>query len=219
MPMRDMFDPISTYKNLLERWWVIVIAAFIGGLLAYGLSFLMPEKYQAEAIFNASIDFTEVNFENLQNENGDPLTFTQYDEDLALQVVQRMLLATKNDAFQYAQSLDPGLDIGTFNNNYQIRRYHALWYLRYRHQDPQIAQSIVNFWAERGWEALQEAQQGGRAEEFVILDLVSLSALPQAPIYQNRNNLILAGTMIGFITGVILVDFTIRYDMKSKRIS
>jgi uncharacterized protein involved in exopolysaccharide biosynthesis len=91
--------------------------------------------------------------------------------------------------------------------------------LRYRHQDPQIAQSIVNFWAERGWEALQEAQQGGRAEEFVILDLVSLAALPQAPIYQNRNNLILAGTMIGFITGVILVDFTIRYDMKSKRIS
>jgi hypothetical protein len=219
MPMQDMFDPISTYKNLLERWWVIVIAAFIGGLLAYGLSFLMPEKYQAEAIFNASIDFTEVNFENLQNENGDPLTFTQYDEDLALQVVQRMLLATKNDAFQYAQSLDPGLDIGTFNNNYQIRRYHALWYLRYRHQDPQIAQSIVNFWAERGWEALQEAQQGGRAEEFVILDLVSFAALPNAAIYQNRNNLILAGTMIGFITGVILVDFTIRYDMKSKRIS
>lgn len=217
--MQDMFDPISTYKNLLERWWVIVIAAFIGGLLAYGLSFLMPEKYQAEAIFNASIDFTEVNFENLQNENGDPLTFTQYDEDLALQVVQRMLLATKNDAFQYAQSLDPGLDIGTFNNNYQIRRYHALWYLRYRHQDPQIAQSIVNFWAERGWEALQEAQQGGRAEEFVILDLVSFAALPNAAIYQNRNNLILAGTMIGFITGVILVDFTIRYDMKSKRIS
>lgn len=217
--MQDMFDPISTYKNLLERWWVIVIAAFIGGLLAYGLSFLMPEKYQAEAIFNASIDFTEVNFENLQNENGDPLTFTQYDEDLALQVVQRMLLATKNVAFQYAQSLDPGLDIGTFNNNYQIRRNHALWYLRYRHQDPQIAQSIVNFWAERGWEALQEAQQGGRAEEFVILDLVSFAALPNAAIYQNRNNLILAGTMIGFITGVILVDFTIRYDMKSKRIS
>lgn len=217
--MQDMFDPISTYKNLLERWWVIVIAAFIGGLLAYGLSFLMPEKYQAEAIFNASIDFTEVNFENLQNENGDPVTFTQYDEDLALQVVQRMLLATKNVAFQYAQSLDPGLDIGTFNNNYQIRRNHALWYLRYRHQDPQIAQSIVNFWAERGWEALQEAQQDGRAEEFVILDLVSFAALPNAAIYQNRNNLILAGTMIGFITGVILVDFTIRYDMKSKRIS
>lgn len=216
--MQDMFDPIKTYKHLLGRWWFIIIAAFIGGLLAFGLSFLMPEKYQAEAIFNASIDFTEVNFENLQNENGEPLTFTQYDEDLALQVVQRMLLTTKNDAFQYAQSLDPALDIGTFNNNYQIRRYHALWYLRYRHQDPHTAQAIVNFWAEAGWEALLSAQEEGSAEEFVILDLVSLAALPNAPIYQNRNNLILAGTMIGFITGIILVDFTIRYDIKSKRI-
>ena len=217
--MQDTFDPIKTYKHLLGRWWFIIITAFICGLLAYGLSFLMPEKYQAEAIFNASIDFTEVNFENLQNNNGDPLTFTQYDEDLALQVVQRMLLATKNDAFQYAQSLDPGLDIGTFNNNYQIRRYHALWYLRYRHQDPQTAQAIVNFWAEEGWEALQSAQEEGSAEEFVILDLVSLAALPNTPIYQNRNNMILAGTTIGFLAGVILVDFTIRYDMKSKRIS
>jgi uncharacterized protein involved in exopolysaccharide biosynthesis len=212
-----MFDPISTYKNLLERWWIIVIAAFIGGLLAFGFSFLRPEKYQAEAVLNASIDFTEVNFENLQTEEGNPVTFTQYDEDLALQVVQRVLLAVKKEAFQYAQSLDPALNIGAFDKNYQIRRYHALWYLRYRHQDPKIAQSIVNFWAERGWEALQEAQQDGRAEKFVILDLVSLASLPQAPIYFNRNNLILAGTMVGFVAGMILVDFSQRYGMKSQK--
>ena len=212
--MRDMFDLLETYQHLLGKWWVIVIAAFVGGLLAFGLSFLRPEKYQAEAVFNASIDFTEVNFKNLQDEEGNPVTFTQYDEDLALQVVQRMLLATKKEAFQYAQSLDPALDIRTFDKNYQIRRYHALWYLRYRHQDPQTAQSIVNFWAERGWDALQEAQQDGRAEEFVILDLVSLAELPQAPIYYNRNNLILAGTMVGFLMGMILVDFSQRYGKK-----
>lgn len=215
--MRDMFDPIETYQHLLGKWWVIVIAAFLGGLLAFGFSFLGPEKYQAEAVFNASIDFTEVNFENLQNEEGNPVTFTQYDEDLALQVVQRMLLATKKEAFQYAQSLDPALDKETFDKNYQIRRYHALWYLRYRHQDPKTAQSIVNFWADRGWEALQETQQDGRAEEFVILDLVSLAGLPQAPIYYNRNNLILAGTMVGFVVGIILVDFSKRYGKKMQK--
>lgn len=215
--MRDMFDPIKTYQHLLGRWWVIVIAAFVGGLLAFGFSFLSQEKYQAEAVFSASIDFTEINFEDLQKEDGVPVTFTQYDEDLALQVVQRMLLATKKEAFQHAQSLDPTLDIGTFEKNHQIRRYHAIWYLRYRHQDPQIAQAIVNSWAEKGWEALQEAQQDGRAEEFVILDLVSLAGLPQAPIYHNRNNLILAGTMVGFVIGVILIDFSKRFGMKPKK--
>ncbi len=215
--MRDVYDPIKSYKRLLERWWIIIFIAFIGGLLAYGISFLKPEKYQAEAIFNASIDFTEINFENLQGEGGDPLTFTQYDEDLALQVVQRMLLETKGTAFQYAQSLDPTIDLLTFDRNYQIRRAHALWYLRYRHQDPQTAQAIVNFWAEIGWEALQEAQENGRAEEFVIVDLVTLASLPQAPIYHNRNNLIFAGTLMGFLTGILLIDFTGHHRIKTKR--
>ena len=215
--MQDMFDPIKTYKYLLQRWWVIVIAAFIGGLFAYGFSFIKPEKYQAEAIFNASIDFTEVNFENLQGAGGEPLTFTQYDEDLALQVVQRMLLRTKNAAFQYAQSLDPSLDVITFNENQQIRRYHAIWYLRYRHQDSQTAQAIVNYWAEKGWEALQAAQQNGQAEEFVILDLVSKADLPQAPLYYNRNTLIIAGTTIGFLTGILAVDFSQSFGAKPKK--
>ena len=215
--MQDAFDPLKTYKYLLKRWWIILIIAFLGGLLAFGVSFLKPEKYQAEAVFHASIDFTEINFENLQGGNGAPLTFTQYDEDIALQVVQRMLLATRNRAFQYAQTLDPNLDITTFIRESQIRRYHAQWYLRYRHQEPDVAQAIVNSWAEIGWEALQKAQADGRAEEFVIIDLVSEAILPQAPIYHNRNNLILAGTLIGFLMGVLLVDFSQRYGTKAKR--
>ncbi len=214
--MWDTFDPISTYRQLLKRWWVIVFTAFLGGLIAFGISFLQPQKYQAEAIFNASIDFTEINFENLQTVDGDPVTFTQYDEDLALQVVERILLETKNEAFQYAKTLDPGLEISSFDKNYQIRRYHALWYLRYRHYDPEISRAVVNFWAETGWEALQNAQENGQAEEFVILELVSEAALPQAPIYNNRNNMILAGTMMGFLIGVLMIDFVKRYGMKHK---
>ena len=216
--MRDVYDPIESYKRLLERWWVIIVIAFIGGLLAFGISFLKPEKYQAEAIFNASIDFTEINFENLQDEGGEQKTFTQYDEDLAVQVVQRMLLETKDAAFQYAQSFDPTLDLKTFDRNYQIRRSHALWYLRYRHQNPHTAQAIVNFWAEKGWEALQEAQENDRAEDFVIVDLVTSASLPQAPIYHNRNNLILAGTFMGFFSGILFVEFSGRYRAKSKRL-
>ena len=214
--MSDEFDPLLTYKHLMKRWWVIVITAFLGGLLAFGISFLKPEKYQAEAIFHASIDFTKINFENLKTDNGAPLTFTQYDEDLALQVVQRMLRATRSQAFDYALTLDPSLDITTFIRNYQIRRYHAEWFLRYRHSDPEIAQKIVNNWADIGWQTLQIAQNTGRAEDFVILDLVSEAPLPQIPIYQNRNNLVIAGTMIGFLIGILLVDFIQRYGTKSK---
>ena len=215
--MQDDLELLKSYKQIIKRWWVIVLAAFIGGLLAFGFSYLKPGLYQAEAVFHASIDFTEINFENLQSGNNAPLTFTQYDEDLALQVVQRMLLATRNEAFRYAQTLDPDLDITTFVRNSQIRRYHAQWYLRYRHTDPEIAQSIVNYWADLGWQALQGAQNNGRAEPFVIVELVSKADLPQVDIYLNRNTLILAGTLIGFVTGVILVDFSQRVRGKAAR--
>jgi uncharacterized protein involved in exopolysaccharide biosynthesis len=89
--------------------------------------------------------------------------------------------------------------------------------LRYRHTDPEIAQSIVNYWADLGWQALQDAQTNGKAESFVIVDLVSKAELPQVDIYLNRNNLILAGTLIGFVAGVVVVDFSQRVRGKAAR--
>jgi hypothetical protein len=149
--------------------------------------------------------------ENLVDDNNNPVRFTQYDEDLALQVVQRVLLAEMDEAFEYALTLDPALDIETFKHDMQIQRYHAKWHLRYRHEDPKIAQAIVNYWAENGMEGLREAQATGEAESFVIVDLVSEALLPQTPLYRNRNTLVVAGTVVGFVAGVILVDSQTRF--------
>lgn len=209
--MRDGFDPVNTFEKLMAGWWKIVIVAILGGLVGLVFSFVKPPAYQAEAIFHASIDFTEINFENLVVENGAPARFTQFDEDLALQVVQRILLSEMNAAYQYALTLDPDLDLETFERDKQIMRYHAQWRLRYRHKDPKTAQAIVNFWADEGLQALQKAQETDRAETFVIVDLVSRAGLPQSPLYANRNTLVTAGTVFGLVIGILLVDFRGRY--------
>ncbi len=209
--MQDEFELLGTFSHLLRRWWIILVVAIIGGLVGLGISTVMTPKYQAEAIFNASIDFTEVNFENLVDKYGNPLEFTQYDEDLAVQVVQRVLLSTWDEAYAYALTLDPDLTIEVFKDNYQIQRYHAHWYLRYRHEDPNAAQAIVKFWTEESLSELELAQESGKAEPFVIIDLVSEASLPESPLYQNRNTLVLAGTVIGFILGIILVDSEKRF--------
>jgi uncharacterized protein involved in exopolysaccharide biosynthesis len=150
-------------------------------------------------------------------EYGEPLVWTQFEEDLALQVVQRMVLARSEGVYEHAVKQDPELSKETFLADYQIERYLGNWFLRYRHQDPKIAQDIVNFWAERAVQSVRKAQENGNAESFVIVDLVSLADEPASPIYYQRNTLILAGTAAGFFTGILWVDFGDRYKKRRER--
>jgi uncharacterized protein involved in exopolysaccharide biosynthesis len=214
--MVDEFRLSNALSHLLRGWWLIFLFGLAAALIGLGVSYLQPPLYQAEAIFYASIDFTEINFENLVKENGEPYTFTQYDEDLALEVVKTVLLGKVNEAFAFAQSLDPGLDYDTFTDNLIIERFHSQWFLRYRHPDPAAAQEIVNYWAETGLAALKEAQARGDVETYVMVDLVSTASLPQRAIYRNRGALVLAGMVIGLVTGILFVDSRQRFFIKRR---
>lgn len=214
--MRDVIDPVSSFNNLIKSWWKILSITVLGGLIGLLISFVLPPKYQAEAIFHASIDFTQINYENMVGEYGDPLVWTQFEEDLALQAVERVILKRTKWAFEYAQSLDPDITGEEFQDSTQIQRYLAKWYLRFRHEDPQVAQLIVNFWAEEAVEELKAAQDAGVLESFVIVDLTSLADLPSRAIYHNRNVLVLAGTFTGLFIGIFVVDFSQRYLRRPK---
>jgi len=207
----DTFNLIETINHLLQNWWKITLCVIIFSLLGLAFSFIRPPKYEAEAIFSSTIDYSQLNFENIVDERDQPYQLTQYDLDLALSAVQRILTQVRNKAIAYAQTLDPTLDAATFQQNTLIERLHDRWYLRYRHEDPLIAQSIVNHWAELGAAQLAEEQASGKIESFVLASLIAEANLPNQPIYQNRNTLILAGTLIGFGVGIILVDMKFRY--------
>ncbi len=209
--MEEGFDPLRSMQNLLKKWWQIVLFGLLAALIGLGISYLLTPMYQAEAIFYASIDFRDINFENLVTHTGEPYEFTQYDEDLALEAVRVILLEVMPAAQQYALSLDPNIDQATFQNDMQIERNHAQWFLRFRHPDPQIAQQIVGYWAQMGLDALKMAQTKERIEPYVMVDLVSSPGLPQTPIYRHRGVLVLAGGLIGLVAGIIFVDFRGRY--------
>ena len=89
-------------------------------------------------------------------------------------------------------------------NNYTIERKHDIWELRYRNQDPATAQAIVNAWAQSGYQAMLSWQASGKAPDYVIFQAPTLALLPQQPVLYGRNNLVLAGALIGFISGVVI---------------
>lgn len=207
----ETVDFIETMNNLLRRWWVIAIYAIVFGLLGLVFSYISPPKYEAEAIFSAGVDYRDINFDNLVDETNSPLTFSQYDVDMALSAVQTVLLQVRDEAFSYAQTLDPALDAETFENDGLIERRLGQWYLRYRHQDAQTAQAIVNKWAELGIEEMKAQQETETIEPYVMIELTALASLPKTPEYQNRNVLTLAGIIIGLTAGILAVDIRYRY--------
>ncbi|HCU56883.1 MAG TPA: hypothetical protein DF984_01395 [Anaerolineaceae bacterium] len=212
-------DFIETMNNLFRRWWLIAVFAIVGGLLALAFSALKPPKYEAEAIFSASIDYRDINFENLVDETESPLTFSQYDIDMALSAVHTVLLQVRDEAFTFAQSLDPSLEAETFENNMLIERQLGLWYLRYRHEDAQTAQSIVNYWAELGIDVMKAGQAAETIEPYVLVELTSEASLPQSPVYQNRNTLALAGIVAGFALGILVVDIQYRFIPRKEQVA
>jgi len=93
----------------------------------------------------------------------------------------------------------------------RIERLHNRWSLRYRHEDPQVAQSIVNYWAELGMAQLEEERDIETIETYVWVDWIVEAHLPHRPVYQNRNTLVLAGSVIGLCLGAIAFDMKYRY--------
>ena len=212
-------DFMETMNNLFRHWWIIALCAIVFGLLGLAFTMVKPPKYEAEVIFSAGIDYRDINFENLVDETESPLTFSQYDIDMALSAVQTALLQVRNEAFEYAKTLDPSLTGETFVDNSLVERRLGLWYLRYRHEDPEIAQTVINHWADLGLAAIKAGQADETIEPYVLADLTSKANLPQKAVYQNRNTVILAAIIAGFALGILVVDIRYRYISKKEQVA
>jgi len=51
----------------------------------------------------------------------------------------------------------------------------------------------------------------------VLSSLIARATLPNRPLYQNRNILVLAGTIIGLCLGILLIDIRYRFITSAKQ--
>ena len=99
-------------------------------------------------------------------------------------------------------------------NNSTIERKVDVWELRYRSQDPLKAQEIVDTWSKIGYQAMLSWQESGIAPDYVTFQSPTLAEVPQEPVLYNRNKVILAGALIGFILGIIVTSLINRTPKK-----
>jgi hypothetical protein len=201
---------IERFYRLARLWWLIVLAALLGSLVGYLLHTSRPPIYEATAIFEANIDFSRL----------EGVALTQYDEDLALSTMSQALYYSPelyDRLIPHPTFQASGMDYYTWIPSVTIERQHAFWKLRFRHPDPQIAQSLVNLWAELGDGLIREWQAAGKFPDYVVVSTPRLADLPLEPAIYGRNQMMFASTLLGMLVGIALVEFSSPINRRSKR--
>jgi len=194
------FSPSEYFFRVISYWWIVLLAAIMGGTFGYIFYHLHPPVYEATATYIVTLDLNR--FPSL----GVREDLIQYNEDMALNTTGGVLLSTDvlNRVVVQAQDLGQTITVRDLTGNSTIERKHDIWELRYRSQDPANAQTIVNAWAQTGYQAMISWQASGKAPGYVIFQPPSSATLPEQPVVYGRNNLVLAGALIGFICGIII---------------
>jgi uncharacterized protein involved in exopolysaccharide biosynthesis len=195
--MRELV-PLDHFYLFIRYWWLVVIATLIGGVIGFVFSNLRTPQYEAAAIFYLNIDLNKVKEPPL------PL----HDEDLALSMIQGALLHPQviDDLVQELKKSDPQLDSGKLLANYVLERKNDIWELRYRDPDPLVAQRIVNLWAGKGYEKYLAQKKDGTIPSYVISNEPLLSGTPTKPSTYPPTQIILAGSMLGFLIGILILE-------------
>jgi uncharacterized protein involved in exopolysaccharide biosynthesis len=202
----DEFSPYLYLNRLVDLWWIVAIAAILGGLLGYIFHGLHPPVYEATATFDVTIDLGRFPIKDIRED------MLQYNEDLALNTTKAILLSpvVLNQVVTSLNQQGLSIPVSVLVKNYTIERKHDLWELRYRHENPAIAQKIANLWADIGYQAMLSSQAAEKTPDYVVFQPPSPALLPQAPVVYDRNRLVIAGIILGFTLGILASSLVTR---------
>jgi capsular polysaccharide biosynthesis protein len=194
------FSPYEYFSRIVNLWWVVFVATLAGGALGFAFFYFHPPVYEATATYIVTIDLNRFPMQGIQED------LIQYNEDLAINTTQDAFLSDEvlNAVVNQLKVMGMPLTVADLVHNYTIERKHELWEIRYRSQVPSDAQTIVNTWAQIGYQMILSWQATGMVPEYVIFKPLSQALLPTQPMLYGRNNLIFAGAIIGFILGIII---------------
>lgn len=195
--MTSEINPGEQIHRLLRSWWIIAICMIACGGIGYGIHTLRPPRYEAKATFNVWLDF---NYLKTDRE------FTEYDEDLTINAVGDAYVAPA----VIQQVMDEAMKQGWIQApneiflNYRLERGHSGWELRYQSANPQTAMDLTNYWATTGYQSLLELEKSAAIPTYARFSAPTLAVLPDRPVRYGRNNLVLAGALIGLVIGILV---------------
>lgn len=140
------YAPVIFSIKQIKKWWVIAAAMILGALIGLGISFLIPQVYEASFEIAANVNLTanpEVD-EIMMDKSIIHVGELAYQSDLIAQVLQK--------------EADQGIQLSSeeFSAISSIDRKATLTVLKIRWNDPVIAAQIANTWGTYLYQSLQD---------------------------------------------------------------
>jgi capsular polysaccharide biosynthesis protein len=194
--MPHEFSPKDEIRHLLHTWWVIVICMVLGGLAGFTFNHLQQPTYQAKATLFTAIDYLKI----------EDVRLSEYDEDMTINSVQSVLLSNDviGSVIEEVAAAGHAIDYKTFMSQMALYRKFTDYELFYRDSRPEVAQAVVNVWADLGVRAYQSLQRSGNLPLYIEVMPGSLPNLPAEPVHQNTNTHVVAGAILGLLIGIII---------------
>lgn len=201
--MMTEINPAEELGRVLRLWWVIALSMILFGAVGYLVHTLRPPIYEATATYNVWLDF---NYLKTDRE------FTEYDEDLSINAVGNDYVAPAVLQQVTAEALKQGWIKADYELllHYRLERNHSGWELRYQSTDPQLAMNLVNYWTTVGYQDLLALEKTETIPTYVRFSEPTLAVLPIKPVRYERNNMVLAGSLVGMVTGIFLSGWLAR---------
>jgi hypothetical protein len=201
----DELVPLDYFLRLTRLWWLIVACMLLGGLAGIVFNRVQPPIYEATSSLYVAVDLDKL------VELGIDKDQLQYNEDLALSVADWAFRSPDVQAMVLSAAQAQALPVNATDlaDHSSIQRRHAFWDLHFRDEDPTVAQAIANIWSQIAYEALVSWQAAGTIEEYLIFQPPIPAELPQKPTSFDLFQMILAGTLIGFIAGTTLANLLV----------
>ena len=196
------FSPYEYFNRVIGFWWLVALATFLGGAFGYIFYHIQHPEYEATATYIVTIDLNRFPFQDVRED------LIQYNEDMAVNSTQNVLLSREvlEKVITELNTMGISLTQNDLSNNSTIERKQDVWELRYRSQNPLVAQDIVDTWSKIGYEAMLSWQEAGKTPNYVIIQSPTLAEVPNEPVIYDRNKVILAGAVIGFIIGILVTS-------------
>lgn len=167
----DYFTPMNDSQKILKKWWLLFLAALLGGIIGFLVSAALPPRYEAAAKISTQLDYTDAvelaDYE--ENRAINEVGWVSVSDSVLIEV-QRLMNA-KGHEITWADIVD----------TFSVERVDDLWMLRVTHTDPKTAADFANIWADEAYRQLTEAYGHALAADSIQTYISALESCTRLP--------------------------------------